>query len=340
MHGNYGDLKSFLMNKPVIKLFFTDFWDTFNIEDNLFLDVLKEKYSIELSESDPDFLIYSLFGIKYQKYKCVRISFIGENIRPNFNECDYSFNFDYSSDPRNFRLPLYALFNDVRKLLQPIDIEKTIKEKTKFCNFIYSNPGPKERKKFFKNLCQYKKVDSAGKYLNNTGRPITNKLEFIKNYKFTIAYENSSYPGYTTEKIFEPFLVRSIPIYWGNPLVKRDFNAKAFLNRADFESDNEMVERIIEIDNDDKLFAEFMEQPPFLNNELNEFVDNSRILERFVHIFNSGIEPVALKSKYFSPNPLASKSSFLKFKLDYELKKNLQRLRNISLSKLLIKIKY
>ena len=41
----------------------------------------------------------------------------------------------------------------------------------------------------------------------------------------TIAFENSSFPGYTTEKIFEPMLEGSIPIYWGNPRVDEDVYA-------------------------------------------------------------------------------------------------------------------
>ena len=71
-------------------------------------------------------------------------------------------------------------------------------------------------------------------YLNNVGGPVKNKIDFIMDHKFTIAFENSSYPGYTTEKIFEPMLVNSIPLYWGNPLVDRDFNTKSFLNFHDY----------------------------------------------------------------------------------------------------------
>ena len=45
---------------------------------------------------------------------------------------------------------------------------------------------------------------------------VSNKMDFIKDYKFVISFENSSNPGYTTEKLIEPMLVNSIPIYWGN----------------------------------------------------------------------------------------------------------------------------
>ena len=73
------------------------------------------------------------------------------------------------------------------------------------------------------------KVDSGGKFLNNVGGPVTDKLSFIKDYKFVISFENSSYPGYTTEKILEPMLVNSIPVYWGNPLVYNDFNYRTYI---------------------------------------------------------------------------------------------------------------
>ena len=55
-------------------------------------------------------------------------------------------------------------------------------------------------------------------------------MDFIKDYKFVISFENSSYPGYTTQKLIEPMLVNSSPIYWGNKSVGKDFNTKSFIN--------------------------------------------------------------------------------------------------------------
>ncbi len=64
----------------------------------------------------------------------------------------------------------------------------------------------KVRNNFFLKISKYKKVDSGGLALNNIGYIVKNKLEFIKDYKFTIAFENSSYSGYTTEKITDAFI--------------------------------------------------------------------------------------------------------------------------------------
>ena len=71
---------------------------------------------------------------------------------------------------------------------------------------------------FFVKLSKYKQVDSGGRTLNNIGGPVEDKMEFIKDYRFVISFENAEYPGYTTEKIIQPMFVDSIPIYWGNPL--------------------------------------------------------------------------------------------------------------------------
>jgi alpha(1,3/1,4) fucosyltransferase len=48
--------------------------------------------------------------------------------------------------------------------------------------------------------------------------------------------ENSYFPGYSTEKLTDPFVARSVPIYKGDPRVAEWFNPKAFINLADFHS--------------------------------------------------------------------------------------------------------
>ena len=41
-------------------------------------------------------------------------------------------------------------------------------------------------------------------------------LSFLRKCKFYICLENTSAPGYVTEKLFDAFLTGSIPIYWGS----------------------------------------------------------------------------------------------------------------------------
>lgn len=326
--------------KPKLKLFFCDFWSVFDPKDNYFLDLIKDDYDIEINDKDPDFVFYSVFGTQHYRYDCPKIFYTGENVRPDFTYCDYAFSFDYSDNPANYRLPLYPFFDDVSKLLIPKDIEAIIAQKRKFCNFVYSNASQSVRNNFFKKLNAIKKVDSAGRLYNNTKFRAPNKVEFVKDYKFTIAFENESYPGYTTEKIFEPMLVSSIPIYWGNPLVGRDFNSKSFLSYYDFPNEDALIERILEIDADDALYAEYLKQPFFVDNKLNEFVEPENVRRRLIEIFSTKIIPKSSRMLHHtSCNPLMQATSLFALDSKYFLNNYLSRAKKANLTKIKLKIK-
>ena len=98
--------------------------------------------------------------------------------------------------------------------------------------------------------------------MNNIGRRIAPgtvaKREFMAPYKFNIAFENGSTPGYTTEKIVEAMWARNLPIYWGNPRIAKEFNPRSFLNYFDFPSEDALVEKIIELDRDDPKYMEYL----------------------------------------------------------------------------------
>ncbi|MGH7793264.1 MAG: glycosyltransferase family 10 domain-containing protein, partial [Thermodesulfobacteriota bacterium] len=40
-------------------------------------------------------------------------------------------------------------------------------------------------------------------------------LQTLKEYNFILAFENTDYPGYITEKIIHAFMAGTIPLYWG-----------------------------------------------------------------------------------------------------------------------------
>jgi hypothetical protein len=109
---------------------------------------------------------------------------------------------------------------------------------------------------------KYKKVNSAGKYLNNTGnKKLENKLEYEMKHKFSIAFENSSRSGYTTEKLINALMAKTIPIYWGNPAIHREFNTKRFINCHDYSSFEDVLEVVKKIDTSDDLYVEMVNQP-------------------------------------------------------------------------------
>lgn len=56
------------------------------------------------------------------------------------------------------------------------------------------------------------KVDVYGRGYN----PIEDKLEALRDYKFSIVIENEQTPGFFTEKLIDCFMTGTIPIYWGD----------------------------------------------------------------------------------------------------------------------------
>ncbi len=287
-----------------IKIKFCDMYRDFDENDNIFSSTINKYFDGYEISDEPDFLIYSCFGTDHHAYKnkkCVKIFFTGEALTPNFCECDYAIAFDNMSfGSRYMRRPVW-LFNP--NGLNACDLTDEQALNRKFCNFIYSNAkdgwATKLRQDFAKKLMEYKKVDCPGKVLNNMppnsisdrdGDWQKGKLDFIKDYKFTIAFENCDFDGYTTEKMLDPLAAHSIPIYWGNPSVKNDFNEQAFICANGYEERlDELVKKVIELDKDDEKYLKMLRTYP-----MTESYDPKEMekLELFLKdIFSKGNKP-------------------------------------------------
>lgn len=266
----------------MLKVKFVDFPDPSMRE--MTLKILEEEFGEVKECDDPDFLFYSVFGNEHLKYDCVRIFWTGENLQPDFNICDYAIGFSHMEfEDRYKRIPLYYFYlPDYKRAREKhVYVPDEISQKTKFCNFIYSNNNASpEREEFFEKLSEYKKVDSGGKFRNNIGGPVADKYEFQRNYKFSIAFENSSSSGYTTEKILQAFSACTIPIYWGNPNVAADFNEKAFINCHNYENFEEVIEVIKRIDQDEELFEKYLKEP--IGTEMQFPEDSLKIYRKYI----------------------------------------------------------
>ncbi len=288
----------------MIRLWFEDFWADFDPKNNFFthtLDLCGIKY--KLTKLWPEVLIYSVFGERHKKFKCRKLFYTGENVKPDFDRCDFAISFDTTSDPRNLRLPVYIYHawyqsrglglaegteSMLQILLNRVNEDAYSEPRERFCSFIFGNGKPQRRNQFFQALSAHKPVDSAGKWMNNTGYKVDNKIKFLHNYKFNIAFENESSLGYTTEKILDPLLAGAIPIYWGNPEVAKDFSPDSYINAMDFESDEELIETILAIDNDDDLFRRYQRAACFTNNEPTPYWDMGRLDAFYRQVFGLG----------------------------------------------------
>lgn len=281
-----------------LKVKFVDFWGGYNPEDHFILRLLRKRYDVELSDS-PDYLFFSTFGDSHLKYDCVKILYIGENVAPDFNVCDYAIGFDHMEfGDRYMRLPLYL----VRDEFELFPREKVICPETvlnrSFCSVVVSNSrfADPSRERFFKLLSEYKRVDSGGRLWNNVGGAVPDKLDFIRKYKFNIAFENSSVCGYTTEKIMDAMVASTLPIYWGNKEVHKDFNAKSFINANDFTSLEALVEKVVELDSNDDLYLQMLQEPWVLGSKI--FNWEERLFMFLSNIFSKPLNEARYLSDY------------------------------------------
>jgi hypothetical protein len=282
-----------------IKIKFVGFWNEFDDNNNFIINLLKKHYAVELSD-EPEYVFSSCFSDEYLDYECVRIFYTGENLVPDFNAFDYAIGYEYLDyGDRYMRYTDYAIPEEygtdcsLMRHKHELAAEQA-GQKSEFCSFVVSKGNghvAKERESFFKMLSDYKKVNSGGRFLNNIGQPegVKDKLEFQKRHKFAIAFENSSHPGYSTEKIVQAFAAGCIPIYWGDPLISRDFNEASFVNCHQYKDFQSVVEAIRQIDHDPVLYERMLAEPALVDPD---FVGKlNRRLETFLcHIIDQPIE--------------------------------------------------
>jgi hypothetical protein len=312
------------------------------------LSYVADRYEFIDSE-DPDFIIFGPYGndLPVRSDQYTRIGYFCENIIPDLSICEWAFGMPREEDIKDPRYKKIQWHNlDPNELVKKqADIEAVIGTKTKFCNFLYSHSVP-YREAFFKELSKYKKVDAPGKSMNNmpsidsvySGDVWDRKRQFLKPYRFTISFENYSYPGYQTEKLYDAMLEWSVPVYCGDPCISELFNTQSFINAFDllnpdygafvrwieknaqmnfvdfrpaiynrgpqrikrkiktmgrelkmkmeFNSLNykKLVDRIVEIDENENLYKEMLLQPWFNNNRVPA---ESSAVDRWVEIFNN-----------------------------------------------------
>lgn len=172
--------------------------------------------------------------------------------------------------------PFLCKYNRALRLVEmgqpdvPVDRYKLIASFIKNCNVHW-------RVDYLKDLMKYIHVDQWGKCLKNTPgdffktRSMVNhekpKIDFImqNRYKFLIAFENSINPDYVSEKVYQAYLTRTIPIYYGDKAVFDLIPANTSLIYANDYSPKELAELIQHIANNETLYSQY-----FTNWDLNK----------------------------------------------------------------------
>ena len=230
----------------MIRVSYTNFWS--DPTNDRYLSNFINKNIEDIVEvhplNNPDIIFFSCFGdislAKKLKAKC-KIFYYGENpdrYEPynNFDKLKQYFDLIIGfrpsyNDSSVIRFPLWLMYyntyniNDFNNIVDHIEREYF---KNKYINKKYfaTIVAKKSSTKPSRNII-YKEMSKHGDVIapkglifgnENIERPknVSEKINFIKNSLYNICPENSSYPGYCTEKVFQALEAGTIPVYWGS----------------------------------------------------------------------------------------------------------------------------
>ena len=294
-----------------IRMDFSNMWgpsDHFTVEYFLkCFPYLRPHYHFVIDRADPEFVFYSVYGyVEKLAPRATRLVWAGEAgdhfaqggkmtpgvNQPGFYHYGITMAWDNHHD-HHIYMPLCCLHLPLHNtgmvdLIRANGSRPAAKEY--FCNFIYSNGNSRRRVEFFHKLSRYKRVESLGAVERNNDALAGSgydtagyraKQAFQARCKFSIAFENTYFAGYTTEKLSDPLLAGSVPIYSGNPRVAEIFNPKAFINVDDFNSEEDAIDYIRAVDSDDALYESYLNEPPFRGNTVPERISDAASVDFF-----------------------------------------------------------
>lgn len=106
----------------------------------------------------------------------------------------------------------------------------------------------------------------------------------------------------------QAFAARTIPIYFGDPHVGEQFNTQAFVNVHDFDSWEDVIHRIEEIDNNNALYLSMIQTPALKDgykkmkeDELDAFFANivNQDVDSAIRRHGQVVEFYELRYKFF-----------------------------------------
>lgn len=277
-----------------LRIAYSDFTASTKLEGWPALRLLAETHPLEFTRfEDADLLFFSDFGERHWDFKGLKVYVTGENMLPDFDQCDLAFTpHEAAGEPRAIRFPYYAqVLPGLGSLVGRPAPDPSAPERPGFCSFVASNPRGPERNDFFRRLHARRKLDSAGRHFNTTGERLKDKHAFLLRYRMNLAFENTRSPGYVTEKLVEPLLAGCIPIYWGAPDVYRDFNPACMINVADFPDFDAAIEHILKVDADPATRHAILSAPAFKDDREPDCLQPRYVAEPLRRLIDSGAGP-------------------------------------------------
>lgn len=266
--------------KPILLVRYVCMWDKSVARSNIILTSLQKYFQIVENKESYHLVIRGGFGDppKDLDKSAALIYWIMEPQTSYIQEADLSIGFEYGDSETHIRFPHYYEYS-WSKNIRNTYIRKRVRRRRKFAGFLVSNveyykgdrffDGVSARNEFFKILSKYKRIDSGGRVFNNTGYIVSfsQTINWLSGYKFIIAFENKTFPGYMTEKLFQAYYAGAIPIWYGDRKALKDINPKAIIYSGDFKSLNELGDYVKRVDEDPELYEKIWREPLIIDEE-------------------------------------------------------------------------
>ena len=206
--------------------------------------------------------------IKYKEYENPYMNLYFYNHISNIVQTD-----NYLAIPMvNLFINHYLLYNNVIKPVENIEFNNK-----KFCLIINKSGLNKDINHLKVILENIGVVDNISIYdniiLNKSCYHSIELLNIFNKYKFIICYENSYNDGYITEKIFNCFYAKTIPIYNGALNINNYINNESFIN-PNIEQE-QLLEIIMALNNNEKLYNKVINSNKISNIYINNNINNN-----------------------------------------------------------------
>lgn len=278
-----------------MKVCAVNFWQGFSLEYGLIKLLLNHaigSFEVVSSEKEADIVLTSVFpsyprirknlNLKWPAFPEKTIGVIWENERPNYKKYRFSISSDFDSyGGRNYRVPVWYMQlkwpnitrdmphagKDAWQTFEPlVEIDSLLHsrdvpgapDRERFCCFVAKNEEL-HRKFAIERLSTIAPVDLYGPI---TGKPAQiSKYVLLKDYRFNVCFENSTFPGYYTEKLLQSWVGGCIPLYYSDSWFHMDFNPEAAINRIHFSTLDEFVGHVAAIHSSRNDMANLYAQP-------------------------------------------------------------------------------
>ena len=199
--------------------------------------------------------------------------------------CNINKTCKYISIPMIYLYMNYYMINAYK--IEPI-IYTEFKEK-KFCLSINKSDLNVDIKNIINKLQTIDIVDNISIYndllKDKSCYHNINLLNIFNKYKFIICFENSYDNGYITEKIFNCFFSKTLPIYKGSPIIKNYINENCFIDGTNI---NNLYDYIILLNNNEELY-----NTKIISDKISYSYNNENYNEELISFIESKLQPCA-----------------------------------------------